>query len=107
MAMLDVSRGDLVIEAYSVGERDEKLARSTVKSVGPKWITTKRGARYRAEDGGGEFGWRLYTEASYAEARRRKVAMARVSEGTCWAAMRKMPIAKLERLVAVLDEADE
>jgi hypothetical protein len=99
----NIKKGDAVIACYGLGGVKERQVKTTVKSVGPQWITTAEagaGAKYAAVGGYGSFGWSLHTTATLDEWRRREAATRTLREALRLA--HSLPLAALEAAAAAL-----
>lgn len=105
MTWAGIKKGDTVLEVYAGGKR---VTASHAKSVGRRWITTTRGAKYDAETGHGEYGYRVHTEASLAEEGLRTELCSRIRRAVdlYGGRLKYMPLETLERVADLLDEAD-
>lgn len=93
-----IKKGDAVIEVYGTTRYQHRAAVAT--SVGKKWITVDSGTRYQADNGYGEYGWSLHTEATLDERNRRD----RAESAIRGANLRDVSTDRLVRIVAILDE---
>ncbi len=94
-----IKRGDAVLEVYADrigGGQRMRTRHSVATAVGRKWITTARGARFAVDNGYGEFGWSLHTEATLDYATRSEAAWQTIRA----AASRSTPGVSLEALEA-------
>ena len=100
--------GDPVVAVYALGERSERSRKTTVKSIGRKWITVKDGTKFHVEEGYGEYGWCLFpTEEAYTEARTRNDLWNKLhtmTYGSRIGAKIKYTTAALKAAVAALEE---
>jgi hypothetical protein len=75
----NLKKGDKAIQVYCLGERGENRHDVVVKSVGRRWITVAdkagRKVKFAADNGYGEYGFSLHTEATLVEADRRNGAL--------------------------------
>lgn len=94
-----IKKGDAVLEVYGDrigGGQRARTRRAVAVAVGRKWITTDRGAKYAVNNGYGEYGWSLHTEATLDYTTRSEAAWSAIRE----AVSRETPGVSLEALEA-------
>lgn len=98
MTFANLKKGDSCLVVYEGGRRTTATP-ARVKSVGPKWIFAG-GQRFHADTGFGEFGFRLHTEATFDDAKRRAVALHALNVALAGTA-RGVTTAQLEKMVLI------